>query len=169
MNLHDYFKQLTTYHEWATQRLLQDHVAAIPDADYRREAGLFFGSVHGTLNHLLVAETVWQARFIDSQSPAIALDAELEANRKVLLASLLAASSRWGTWLGTIDLEAMNDALHYRRANGQPLSLPFVQTLGHVFNHATHHRGQITAVLTAMGYASPELDWVRLLQSRSAT
>lgn len=54
--------------------------------------------------------------------------------------------------------------LNYNRSDGQATSLPFAQMLGHVYNHATHHRGQITAALTAMGHASPELDWVRMLQ-----
>ncbi len=46
-------------------------------------------------------------------------------------------------------------------------SLPFAPTLGHVFDHATHHRGQITAAITAMGYPCPEIDWVWMLQAES--
>ena len=54
--------------------------------------------------------------------------------------------------------------LDYRRIGGQPVSLPFAATLAHVFNHGTHHRGQITAALTAMGQTCPELDMVTMLQ-----
>ena len=46
--------------------------------------------------------------------------------------------------------------------------LPFAATLGHVFNHGTHHRGQITAAITAMGHACPEIDMVWMLQAESA-
>ena len=167
MNLRDYFQQLAAYHAWATQRLLQEHVALVVDADYRRKVGLFFDSMHGTLNHLLVAETLWQARFIDGQSPALAMDAELETDAHTLAESLSTFSSRWSHWLGGINAPDLDGTLRYTRANGQILELPFAQTLGHVFNHATHHRGQMTAAMTAMGYASPELDWVRLLQLQS--
>jgi uncharacterized damage-inducible protein DinB len=48
------------------------------------------------------------------------------------------------------------------------VALPFAATLAHVFNHATHHRGQITAALTAAGHAAPELDLVYLLQQEAA-
>lgn len=167
MNLRDYFQQLAVYHAWATQRLLHEHVALMGDADYRCNAGLFFDSMHGTLNHLLVAETIWQARFIDGQSPAMAMDAELETDARRLVESLSTLSLRWRHWLGGIDAPELDGALRYTRANGELLILPFAQTLGHVFNHATHHRGQMTAAITAMGYASPELDWVRLLQLQS--
>jgi len=50
-----YFATLARYNAWATRKLFE-HIGALPEADYRRDAGLFFKSVHGTLNHLLVAE-----------------------------------------------------------------------------------------------------------------
>ena len=169
MKLPDYFQQQAAYHAWATQRVLSDHVSLLTDAEYRRNAGLFFGSVHGTLNHLLVAETIWQARFISGISPVMALSAELETDRCNLTVALTAASLRWADWLSVNDLTEQDAMLNYNRSDGQAKSLPYAQTLGHVFNHATHHRGQITAALTTMGYASPELDWVRMLQLQAAS
>jgi uncharacterized damage-inducible protein DinB len=53
--------------------------------------------------------------------------------------------------------------LNYQTSTGQPKSLPYAATLVHGFNHGTHHRGQISAALTAMGYACPELDLVYML------
>lgn len=168
MDLHGYFKQLALYHVWATQRLLQDHVGSMPQASCMRQTGLFFGSVHRTLNHLLVAETIWLARFVDGKSPILALDVELETDGARLAQVSMATGPRWISWLDALDPVRLDGTLRYRRSDGQALTLPFAETLGHVFNHATHHRGQVTAALTAMGHASPELDWVRLLQSRSA-
>ena len=64
MNPRDHFLMLARYHVWATDRLLDRHVAPLTDEEYRRNAGLFFKSVHGTLNHLLVAERgLWFERF----------------------------------------------------------------------------------------------------------
>jgi uncharacterized damage-inducible protein DinB len=57
--------------------------------------------------------------------------------------------------------------LSYTTMRGQPATLPFAATLAHVFNHGTHHRGQITAALTALGRPSPELDLVYCLQEEA--
>jgi uncharacterized damage-inducible protein DinB len=78
---------------------------------------------------------------------------ELAASWQPLIESL--ADTRFA---GTLD---------YSTTQGVAQSLPFAPTLGHVFNHATHHRGQISAAITAMGYPCPELDWVRMLQIES--
>ena len=75
---------------------LFEHVDRLADEDYRRDAGLFFQSVHGTLNHLLVAEHgVWFPRFAEGISNRVALDAELETDRAALRERLLAAVGRW--------------------------------------------------------------------------
>jgi uncharacterized damage-inducible protein DinB len=62
-----------------------------------------------------------------------------------------------------LNQEALDGVLHYRNTRSQDMSLPYAATLMHVFNHATHHRGQITAAMTALGYASPELDMLFML------
>ena len=61
-------------------------------------------------------------------------------------------------------LERFDGRLDYTNMRGQAMSLPFAATLAHVFNHGTHHRGQITAALTFLGQAGPELDLVYFLQ-----
>ena len=74
-----HFSLLARYNVWATARLLAA-VQVLPEADYRRDMGLFFRSIHGTLNHLLVGEhLLWFARFAEGASPRMALDAEVEA------------------------------------------------------------------------------------------
>lgn len=161
-----HFQHQAAYHVWATDRLLIEHVKPLPEADYRADAKLFFRSIHGTLNHLLVAERIWQPRFMAGTSPRLALNAEVFTERAPLLAELQAASRRWGDWLATLSPADLDDDLHYTRTDGQQALVPQAATLGHVFNHGTHHRGQITAALTALGHEAPELDWVRQLQQQ---
>ena len=64
--------------------------------------------------------------------------------------------------------ERLHGTLAYQRINGQPMVLPFAATLLHVFNHGTHHRGQISAALTALGQPPPDLDLVVMLQEALA-
>jgi uncharacterized damage-inducible protein DinB len=163
-----HFLVLARYNAWATRRLFE-HVDALPEADYRRDCGLFFKSVHGTLNHLLVAEWgIWFARFAEGVSNKLALSAELEPDRASLRDRLLDAVTHWPPLIKSWDAQRFESTLAYTTTRGVPQSLPFAATLAHVFNHGTHHRGQITAAITAMGHACPELDLVWMLQAESA-
>ena len=160
-----YFLTLARYNVWATAQLL-DAVAVLPEADYRRDCGLFFKSIHGTLNHLLVGEHgVWRKRFAEGISPQVALNAEVEVDRHALDQQLRQGAQAWQPLIEGWDEARFDGTLDYVNLSGVAMSLPFAATLGHVFNHGTHHRGQITAALTAMGQPCPELDLVYLLQS----
>lgn len=166
--MNDYFSTLARYNVWATCRLLE-HVDALPEADYRRDAGLFFKSAHATLNHLLLAEhEVWFERFARGVSPQRALNEEVESDRARLRERLLDAAPRWLPLIASFDAARWGGRLDYTTTQGIAQSLPFAATLGHVFNHGTHHRGQITAAITAMGHACPELDMVWMLQAEQA-
>lgn len=166
--LAEHMHMLARYHVWATHCLL-DALAALPEADYRRDARLFFGSVHATLGHLLVVEReLWWQRFVQGASPHVRLDADIEPARARLAEQLARTAAGWGPWLETVCDGQLEGLLAYRTLRGAEVALPFAAALTHVFNHATHHRGQITAALSAMGHASPELDLVCLLQQEAA-
>ena len=160
-----HFTTLARYNAWATARLL-DAVAVVPEADYRRDVCLFFRSIHGTLNHLLVGEHhLWFVRFSEGSSPRVALDAEAEPDRTALDARLRAGAARWEPLIAGFAPARWEGALSYTTTRGTPAVLPFAATLAHVFNHGTHHRGQITAALTALGQPCPSLDLVYFLQN----
>jgi uncharacterized damage-inducible protein DinB len=166
-NLTDYFTTLARYNVWALGKLY-DHVGALPEADYRRESGLYFKSVHGTLNHLLVAEhRVWFPRFAEGVSNRAVLSEEIEPDRTKLREALIEAGARWLPLIASWPPGRYDATLDYSTTRGVAQSLPFAATLGHVFNHATHHRGQISAAITSMGHACPELDMVFMLQAEA--
>ena len=166
---HRHFNTQARHHVWATHRLL-DAVSAVSDEHYKRDVGLFFQSIHGTLNHLLLAEhLLWYARFAKGASPVPALNSEIEPDRERLAQALRGGSANWSHLMASWPPERFDGHLDYQTSEGAPMSLPFAATLAHVFNHATHHRGQITAALTAMGQPCPELDMVYFLQSEQAS
>ena len=159
MDPHAHFSMLARYNLWATRRLLLEHVAVLSEAQYRRDCGLFFKTVHGTLNHLLLGEQLlWFARFADGDSPRLALDTEIEPDRGRLSERLLEGAARWEPLIASWPAARFDGRLDYVSTEGHARSLPFVVALTHVFNHGTHHRGQITAALTSMGHPCPEID-----------
>ncbi len=167
--LHTHFSGLARYHVWATHRLLEA-VSRVSAEDYQRDLGLFFKSIHGTLNLMLVAEhLLWYPRFAKGASPVLALDAEVEPHRERLAQALNGGAANWSHLLASLPREPFDSHLDYQTSKGEPRSLPFAATLAHVFNHATHHRGQITAALTALGQPCPELDMVCFLQTEQAS
>lgn len=162
-----HFSTLARYNAWATARLL-GAVARLDEAEYRRDLGLFFKSVHGTLNHVLVAEhLLWRVRFAEGASPRVALNDEAEPDRVRLAERLLAGAARWLPLIEGWSVSRYESCLQYTTTRGKPATLPFAATLAHVFNHGTHHRGQITAALTALGQPCPELDLVYMLQEEA--
>ncbi|MDM0114860.1 DinB family protein [Variovorax sp. J22R133] len=167
MQFGQYFAGLSRYHAWATARLLDANLSSLTDEQWHRHCGLFFGSIHGTVNHLLVTDNIWYARFAENHSLRMALDTELHRERASVVDALTSAVQRWSPWIATLDPTRFDGDLHYTRNNGETVQIPFAPALGHVFNHATHHRGQISAALTAMGRPGPELDWVYLLQQEA--
>ncbi len=161
--LREQLRLLARYNLWATQALYA-HVDALPEADYRRDLGLFFKSVHGTLNHLLLAEhELWYRRFAEGSAPQRPLDTEIEPDRRQLRERLVDGALAWLPLIEVWPEARLLGKLDYRRNNGQPASLPFAAALLHVFNHGTHHRGQVTAALTALARPCPELDLALML------
>lgn len=164
---HQHFQSMARYNVWATRKLLEA-VAKVPEEDYRRDTGLFFQSIHGTLNHLLVTEhMLWYPRFAEGISPRHALNLEAEADREHLGERLMAGAASWEPLIAGLPVERFSGKLEYVSTKGVLTSLPFTPTLAHIFNHGTHHRGQITAGLTLMGYPCPVLDLAYMLMEES--
>jgi len=163
----DSFRILVQYNIWATQRLCES-LKSVSDDDFNKDVGLYFKSIVGTLNHLLLGEHyLWYSRFKQGISPAIALNTMIQTKKTALLDELQEKSKNWIEFLEQLDEKTLNADLTYKRVSGQELTLTYAATLMHVFNHGTHHRGQITAAMTGSGYACPELDLVYMLVEQS--
>ncbi len=156
------FPMLARYNEWANRRLYA-RAAALPDADYRADRGTFFGSVHGTLNHLLVADRIWMSRFTGDGPTYPRLDLILHEDLDGLRPAREAEDARIVTWADSLDDERLAGVFTYRTiVEPREVTQPLAPALVHFFNHQTHHRGQVHALMTAIGGrdAAPVLDLI---------
>ncbi|MFT0693201.1 DinB family protein [Acinetobacter bereziniae] len=159
----DDLRRFAQYNIWATQRLCEC-LKAVSDADFNQDIGLYFKSIAGTLNHLLLGEHyLWYSRFKENHSPTMALNTVIHQDKTQLLNELSHKSLNWLSFIDDLDETVLTGNLNYFRSNGEAQSLPYADTLIHVFNHGTHHRGQVTAAMTILGYQCPEFDWLYML------
>lgn len=161
----DHFKMFAAYNHWANTTILEA-ANELTETEYRQDTGAFFGSVHRTLNHVLVADRIWLERFTGTGSAPARLDDVLFDTLPELALARQAEDARIIAWIATL-----RDADLGARFTYVPVSNPVEITqalspaLSHFFNHQTHHRGQVHAMLTGFGRPSPALDLIYFLRS----
>jgi uncharacterized damage-inducible protein DinB len=153
-DLATYLRAMAAYNRWANRRLFAA-AAALPDDDYRRPAGAYFGSLHGTLNHLLVTDRNWMGRFEGSHDAQLKLNAILFDRIEDLRAAREREDKRIIDHVAGLSAVELDAALEYATTSGKPQRQPRWEALVHFFNHQTHHRGQAHAILTGLGIAEP--------------
>jgi uncharacterized damage-inducible protein DinB len=144
--------------------LLYDACARLDDADYRRDLGAFFGSVHGTLNHLLLGDTIWMTRFDGRAHPSTGLDAILFDDFTALHAARAAMDARIERFFAALPPGFDRGGVRYVNNSGFDTEDPLSVILPHFFNHQTHHRAQVHTLLSQLGHAPPVLDLHRVLR-----
>ena len=152
-----YFRQLSRYNAWANERLYAA-CAELSDEARKRRRPSFFGSIHRTLNHILVGDRIWLSRLDGRPHGVESLDQELYGDFAELSAARAQEDARLSAIVGSYKDEDLARHLDYRSMAGEAKSVPMVQVLGHLFNHQTHHRGQIHGLLSDTRVAPPSLD-----------
>ncbi|QHF45062.1 damage-inducible protein DinB [Pseudomonas sp. S35] len=165
---------MATYNQWMNRKVY-DAAATLSDADLHADRRGFFGSIFGTLNHLALGDTVWLKRF--SLLPAntgalapldsIAMPCDLKqlafrdldelTSRRVWLDQLIIE------WANTLREPDLDQRLHYHNMRGVAADKPFFSLLLHFFNHQSHHRGQVTTLLTQAGVDVGDTDLLALI------
>jgi uncharacterized damage-inducible protein DinB len=154
----DKFQQFAAYNRWANARLYAAALA-LSDQAYRLHVGVFFDSLHGTLNHLLLTDRLWLKRLTGEGEHPSRLDAILFEDRVELTRARIAEDDRLIAVIDTYDDAALGSLHSYKMRSGMPQSQPLADILLHLFNHQTHHRGQAHACLSILtGGEPPSLD-----------
>lgn len=158
-----HFDQLAAYNRWANRRLYDD-AASLSDEARKRGIGLFFGNVHGTLNHLLVADYIWMRRFTGDGPVPERLNQILHEDFAALRIAREREDDRiFGFVTG---LDGYDRVIEYQNSSGKTFRQALGPALTHFFNHQAHHRGQTHAGLTIAGIKEPaSLDLLVLQRS----
>ena len=148
-----YVQRMARYNRWQNENLygVADRLS---DEERRRERGAFFGSIHKTLNHLLWGDRVWMSRFADWPKPEVGIpdSVALYAEWETLKRERAAFDKVMEDWAGRIDqswLAATSPG--FPAAIKRDVTKARWQLVTHFFNHQTHHRGQVHAMLTQAG------------------
>jgi len=151
MNSTKHATAMARYNQWMNQRLYE-LCAALADEQRKQDLGAFFKSIHGTLNHILVADRIWMGRFTGIPSTCTALDQELYSDFAELRQARAVEDHGIVAWADALTDEQLSGNLSYMSlVNPQPRAYPLWFVVSHFFNHQTHHRGQITTLLMQLG------------------
>nr|WP_207621433.1 DinB family protein [Chelativorans oligotrophicus] len=153
-----HFEMMANYNRWAN-RLLYDAAGELTAEEFARDVGVFFKSMMGTLNHILVADRIWMKRFTGSGDAPDRLNAIIDSALPSLRLAREAEDERILSWLGTLDEAALSAYITYSTiVKPEPVSQRLAPALSHFFNHQTHHRGQAHSILSVLGHNPPSLD-----------
>lgn len=157
-----HFELMARYNQWMNEQLYQV-CAAIPDEQRKQDLGAFFKSIHGTLNHLLYADQAWMGRFIAQPFQMTAIGQELHAAFAALHLERMATDQQILDWARNLASEWLESPFEYTsNVDGKTRVRPAWILVTHMFNHQTHHRGQVTTLIKQLGYEPgvTDLPWL---------
>ena len=156
-----YVRKLSDYSRWINDGIY-DACAQLSEDDRMKDRGAFFGSIHATLNHLLWGDQIWMHRLAGFEKPPAATIPEsitqydgFDELRKKRIAMDEAISN----WSGDLDEAWLGRELHWKSSSvNREFTSPNWVLVTHMFNHQTHHRGQVHCMLTQFGVKTPTTD-----------
>jgi len=150
------------YTAWASARIV-DAASRLTPEELTRDHKMADVSVLGTLVHVYGADRVWLAR-IEGHPPGPLVDRERDLHLRVLQHDWPVLLERWQVWAGA--LTSGDGVATYQDLQGRTHTTPHWQIVLHLVNHATHHRGQATGMIRAMGHVPPPLDLIRFYREQ---
>ncbi|MBE9114349.1 damage-inducible protein DinB [Lusitaniella coriacea LEGE 07157] len=152
MNHPNYYTTMAQYNQWMNQKLYAI-CAEISDEKRKEDLGAFFNSIHGTLNHILYGDRAWMGRFRSKPYTAPNLGQNMYADFNELSQEREKTDREIIDWSKTLSSQWLEKPFTYTSTVYQKtLVLPTWMLVTHMFNHQTHHRGQLTTLLSQLGY-----------------
>jgi uncharacterized damage-inducible protein DinB len=162
-----YYTTMAEYNQWMNSKIY-DVCAGISDAIRKADQGAFFGSIHKTLNHLLYGDRAWMGRFTQHPFSAPNMGQDMYEDFEELRQARREMDDQILVWAKKLSPEWLNQPFEYTSNIDQCTRiLPTWILVTHMFNHQTHHRGQVTTLLSQLGHdvGSTDLPWLPVLGS----
>ena len=162
--LADHFRTFGRYNVWANRRLYDACAGLTETAYFAPRAAAFFGSIHGALNHIMVGDRAWMRRITGNGPSPSALDEELCGTFADLRAAREADDARILDFVEACDEIDLARVVRFKPLTASPDARSVAEMLGQLFNHQTHHRGQVHALLGDAAADPPPLDLIYFLR-----
>lgn len=153
------------YNYWANHRLL-DAAAGLTPEQFLAPGRLSFGSVRGTLVHVLMAEHTWRRRVQEGVSERSQLQEREFADLRSLRQRWDDEEAAMRRFVRGLTTERLAQAVEYTTTAGVTYRTPLWQVLLHVVNHGTQFRGEAGVLLTELGHSPGDLDFIQYLRQR---
>lgn len=167
-SLPETLRHLAEYNRRANARLY-DACADLTEVALKQPRLAFFGSIFGTLNHILVGDRIWLARFEGATVPSAGLDAILYPDLPSLRRAREAEDDRIAAVMAVLSPDRLAGTVAYVNNAGNRHEDPVWLLALHLFNHQTHHRGQVHDMLTQTDVPAPSLDMHRVMRPEPAS
>ena len=146
-----YAQTMARYNAWMNERLYAA-CATLPDDELHADRGAFFRSIYATLNHIAYADLAFLSRFTGEPAEAPELGSDLFGGFAALRRERETIDARLLAWTAALDDRWLAGALTYTsKVDGVSRTRPRWLLVAHVFNHQSHHRGQVTTLLSQRG------------------
>ena len=156
-----YVQKMAAYNRWMNEGIYAA-CETLSDADRRKDCGAFFGSIHATLNHILWGDQMWMWRLAGTVKPAAATIAEALAQKSdfaQLKQERAAFDDTICGWADEVETGWLDEDRNWvSGSTGRNMTNPNWVLVTHMFNHQTHHRGQVHCLLTQFGIETPVTD-----------
>jgi len=158
----DHLRLLARYNRIANDRLYEK-CAELSDADYRAPRRGSFGSIHALLNHILLGDRIWMSRFHGDGQTTPWLATILYDEFAELRSTRTREDAAIEDFFASADASFLDRTLSYTNSKGVHYTDPMLNAALHMFNHQTHHRGQVHVMLSQTEVQPPSLDLHRIL------
>jgi uncharacterized damage-inducible protein DinB len=153
---------LGRYNRVANDRLFSS-VARLDPAEYKKDRPGSFGSIHALLNHILLGDRIWMARFEDGGQETPPLNTVLYDEFPALTSARKEMDARIEAFFANLDNGFLHGSFRYVNSKGIEYVEAAPVAIGHFFNHQTHHRGQVHVMLSQTPVSPPSLDMHRII------